>query len=842
MKRKIFEEPKNNRRVKKRKVVSFNEIMRNHCAGTKEIWSLVHYDSIRIKEVETNAHGMYKNDSLVKNIFGFDDRLDGGDGDCNMDDIKVTSNFELEKSKILSKIKECEHGFVIRDEIKMSNGNKKLLIMKDLLKITEELRVLYNEVVLKKNLIGMNNEKVKSIISKYCVWSNFFITNYKGGVGLNDEIPGSSDKISLHYIFELSRMHRILMELTLGNENSALQSIRNQREAYFWYKNVFDMTQDEIGILKTLPSIYETSPSKLKYLPKSIILNNDVVILKLSLKNLMNAIKFLFHNQQIDFHLFVNKKVRVHTMYYIELLLTRMDEFLIEIFDVDAADCLAYRMKLGPNQYWINGTFLRISTHLIHLIRFWTHNHLFNQSNYVSARNCVPRNSVFYRNWNIDHSIQKIESFFVRFIKERISYHDEVMIPFIEEISEELIYVSLIPGFSEYNEIINSNVNDFWTRYVKNVDTKSDVMQDHLPETYEFIHNYILKFNERVDKIMNEIYRSFEDDETNLEQSGARVIESSLPHEDCSINLIEEERYYSKNHKEKDYGAYQKNALRETFEVFVEDFMTNIFYIQQGFQFWLKTQEVFSEKITKTLLKNPKFQCQYMYGAHTIQNVIYIKVFSKWLNGITKDGVSIEHFVILLHEVYESNPEIDVKVMNTSNRSPIIKQATPMNFVVIFKKIPYYCNHDIRYCLFVWMYIIYVNCNGIIEIDFEKFNIKDEISKILLLNRRDVASKRDNKLYQKFLNETLKFEQLEGDTSFKFNPINVLSESQIALKSSNYVPQGMSHEFFSQRENQMKAQNISLTEIMNMRRIRERNNEDDFSINEFGMYNNLKLT
>jgi len=773
---------------------------------------------------------------------------------------------------IVTTIKNCEDRQNL-NKYNINNSRINCNILKFITNVsTNHLRNVYQEIVVNnrnRNLGSSdfyfsgdtNNEdfvcldisKYISIVKIYEKWINLFMNNYNRNLNFLNEYNNSNtkDSVSKHFIVEICRMQRILLNCSMKLQMTTQG--RFKRLLYFWYNGVFSkFSEVEKETLCNLPNILHVRAMDLEHLPISMILNKSKRIMEFTVSDIFKEIRFIFHNMQIDFHVMINKKARVHVFYFFELIIARLGEFCTESFDSTIFDSKSFREWIGGKSFIANERLRKLIPLLVYMLRFLLNSDNLIYGKYVLAKEClVVNNSIAdvldedvqqqpqYQQqqmrqfvWNINSDVKKVATFFTNSLKNKIGYHNEVLSPFFNNITKEIIFISLIPGCNEYSKIVNVS-QDYWTRFVKNTDTRLDVLQGFIPDTHMFIAKYISNFNKAIESVNNKIYGGGEEGGVGHgERSGQKKDEK----EDDKGDWIKNNSINIKgNQKMETYSLM-------IFEEYVKTFMDNIFYVRAGFENWLSGDDksnLLSKNIKKELMKYKKNQCQFMYPANVIHSIFYIQSLSFWYEEITGRKDFIEEFVIICHEVYYGSSNLDKKI-KTSNMFPIICQFHPMRYDVIFGMKKYYCNNDIRCCIVVWLYIIYVHCNGILKIKLEKFDIKNEIEKIFLKKNdnhyeddeeedegesdyEDEETKNDQ-IYKLLLKNVSETKDVEVDEfELKFNKVNLSSisiDEKNKNKYSEYSGDGINVLKFDQYANfnigKKEINNIKYDDILNL--------------------------
>ena len=404
----------------------------------------------------------------------------------------------------------------------------------ELTNLTKPLAILRDFIIYKDEKLTDN--QFDKLCKIYDDWNYFFFQQYNDGIDLaRSDHNISNDSISVHLYIEISRLHQILMKCNkIGNNNDI-----NQRPI-FWYipRDGLLLSQIERTQLSNLPTIESCCCYDLKHLPKSIILFPKVVILKMTLKQMYDSLLFLLQNTQIDFHMMVNCKARIQIFYFIELLFTRCD-MLINEDELDKSVFIGreeYRIpsNKGNGKYMVHFLFIKMLSHLRHLIlvHFYTSSFFSKYLLFIplkgkeclDKRNCrliehdrrnlhdndddndnddvnmdynnSNNNSQDYE-WDAKKNIFDIQTFFSKFMKNRISNNYEIFSNFFEKMITNISFFGFLAGLQEYDRIIDINTRDFWIKYSKiNRDTVREKLETYLPDSSQFINLYTIKINE----------------------------------------------------------------------------------------------------------------------------------------------------------------------------------------------------------------------------------------------------------------------------------------------------------------------------------------------------------
>jgi len=653
-----------------------------------------------------------------------------------------------------------------------------LSLAESLKKATTRLKQLYERVVIGKNVLFHDNgNTIKTLAQCYRKWIIGFMRNYYGNLSVGNSETINEDNFLIHLNIEISRSHRILMECTHGcGRRKRRKRDRNRRREdlevvnFFWYipfiggNDDTNPSRNEIEILMNLPPLSETSSNNMKFLPESLILFKKKKFMEMNLLEVLKSITLIMQNQQLDVKLYKNYRKRIHIMYYIEVLISRLDEFVNQGFGSEILNVEQMRFKSSSgNMFYSNMFFFHIFKHLSYFLRFnffvpklfdtrfkYLRCEHFFQEILQNEKKKEEEEGESDDDENINFGmingyVENLTSFLISFIEESVSGSEETMFTFFQKMSQELILSSLIPGIIEYNMLINSLSVDMWDKFVINIHKRSELLKKYIPETHKFIESYTMLFA----KTLN----------------------------DKNSNLV--------------------------FDDFIKSFMEGCFYRRKGFEDLLINGDfgVFKHDTKQKLKLNKKLQYPFMYPAQVVQNVTLLSAFSRLFNSISfRNNLLFNQCVVLFHELYYMTPSALNKVFCNSFKHPIIIQTSPMRFDVLFKTKFYYCNHDIRCSITTWMLFVYHKCNGKIL----NTNISENIKGILKIKERKKKRRREVSTTENIHRSLMMVEDDgEDETTFQvlkhtgdlelswiFNPVKVIEKECDDEIHNDYNPEG----------------------------------------------------
>jgi len=670
------------------------------------------------------------------------------------------------------------------------------------------LDILYENVVDREAAISA--AAFQQLFRKYRSWCQFFLLNFHTGLGIAVKDQPINESLGCHFFLGLLKLQRILTTTRIRGTTMEQQILHHSKVWYFSPFTSDDLNSIERQTILDLTDIgrvdNRTRISDLKRLPSFLGMNKTEPVLQFSLKQLMSAIRLLLQSQKLDMTLMTMKRTRVHVLYYIQMLLLRLGDFVTYQFHTaEERKRLDKPEFVTPCRSQTNLKYVETAMYLWHYLTFiyyypyrWN-----NVIEYIPGKLSLPKR--FQSRWNPVSNIRCIYKFFGEFLRKRIANRKETCDFFFDQLQKEITIILLPPGQYYYNEVAGQTVPDMWSRHLINDDTRNELLETYLPETFEFTSKYKKLFMDTIDKYPNP---------------------------------------------------------ERAFDLFVDRFMKGTFYQSESFennflneeQFHLDDTEFFFLPNVRYNLKKKKgrkFQVQYMYAPHMIQCILYIKALQLWFIDLTKRDDFFSNYVVFLHKLF-MYPTITIgaDMLRKSYYHPIIVQVTLMRFCVMYQQKIYYCNHDIRHTIAVWFLILCCKHQGKLVLDGESFDIVPYIPKDLLYmsgllstddyqgevegeSDSDEEEEEDTQEISRFsnvdLSSFLQSTKIEDEKIMKFNPISMTGKIHPGLR---YVEEGMkvnsTQETKDQHHNGFEMAKIN--DIIEMRKQHRQTYEEPLSI------------
>lgn len=651
------------------------------------------------------------------------------------------------------------------------------IMFENLPTVLNTISILYDQVCIHKRPIKMEHFRI--LTKKYNTWLTFFLMNFNSCVYLSYKDKYHVTTLSFHFYLLLAKLQKILMVA------SPLENPIERHKVWFFTK--FDQqnyTEKEKIILNRLPSFSnELTPSHLEYLPLYLQLPKirNIPFLKMKLSQTLQLLTFLFHNQSIDYEMFNSNKKRIHILYYIELLLIRLSEFVIETQDEKYIIGMKGYSSLLSGVYQTNLRCWNTVIHLFHYFKFtFAPNKRWNDGiKYFKSKRCLSLDNnirLQHQIWNPQKNASIIYKMMSTFLKNVICSQKVTLSNFFGKTLDDVITSVILPGLFDYKIVSISHTMDIWSSCILTRDTRMELVNAYMPDTYTFINQYSIKFNDSLIKATNS--------KDNLEQ------------------------------------IYIKN---------LEPFMKGNFYKREDFQSIFLGNDSYSiiniinDSQKMNLLKHKGFQRTFMYAPHVIQNMLYLNLLQKWYEMNFKKKDFNEQYVVMVHELYMNQVSVIVKALKRSYQCPIFVNVNPTRFDILYNGNFYYSHHDIKEAIAIWFIIIAIyNKNELVDSNGERLSLDNLVPSELTkhyVNVEQTNTKLENLLT--FINTDESHEETgiqyeNKDINIKYNPINIKLNNQQNESISSY---NITHEEMIQNCGNINKKNTGITagEILDLR-------------------------
>lgn len=537
-------------------------------------------------------------------------------------------------------------------------------IIDKLTAVAIEQEIIYNRIFIKGDILP--NRILRPLIKKYNQWISFFMNHCHGGYDLGD--PMENGNVPMNHVFiVLMRMHSVLIKCS---------------HTPFWFQNgpCGDILEDNYDVIDNLPPPQTTSASSLRFLPKGTALYRNTPIMQMSLSQLLSCVQILIQNQHNDFLCATNIHSRTHILYYANLIIGRMADFLFKYGDNDTFDISAFSEPATQkgNIQQSSSLFISVAMGHVYLILYLMRDWCVDESIvlervsytevYDDLEDTTSHVDVLHRIRDGSEVISSIAYFFEGFLSGLFTSQPDLFYNFCRDICSDITSLCLIPGTYDYDQLVQYTP-DYWQRYVLSAESRMDLLTKYYPETADVVRLYEF-----------------------------RLSESLKPKRSGTTPSVSD----------------QLADLHSTFDTYMAHFMHSSLASKKGFEYCILSDdcELVSLERKDELLRNKHLQTQFMYAPLIIQAVLYIRAISRW--AAAKLGVRYFslYYVVFFHELYFDPIKTKTNLIRVSQYAPIIVQFTPTRFDVVFHGKSYYCKHDIRLTIAMWLSIILLRCNG----------------------------------------------------------------------------------------------------------------------------------
>jgi hypothetical protein len=587
---------------------------------------------------------------------------------------------------------------------------------------------------------------------RYKSWTNFFLLHFHTGISITRQKTSKNGSMALHLFSLIAKLQRILLSAEIISHDRSVSSLQDS----IWFRHLYNIKSD----YKKMYTKIFNSPTCLPlpgsstglgfsivdliHLPKSLHLHETIPIGELTLSELIKNILHLLQTPMIGFFLMTDIHKRTHILYYVNLLMLRLGDFVTrKFFTNEYLDVEKYYMiDTASGLFCANSRLFNVAFYL------WTYMSLAYMFRFKSKEcgsfrdfHALPR--TVRLKWNVMKNIRSGYKFCKNILMNNICKRKETMYLFFDRFEDSMISILAIPGIVHYEQSCTEKKMGPWIRYSIGKETRMELLEKYQPEVYTFISKYMLYFSKTI-----------------------------LNQTDMKIPFM---RYVDRYIK----GIYYKNSFfEETFLGVNDD----------------ESEVMFTPEQKKSLKTNKMFQMQYMYIPHMIQNVLCLEAMSFWFLELTSKYDFIETYVVFYHQIYmHSIDTLKTRINNKSKKYPLIVQTNPSRFDVVFEEKTYYCNYDIRNAIVLWFTIITSRIRGVLCYEFDTFYIGDSIPKEFLFqdegeedegeDDRDLIDESVSSFY--FMAPIISMPETQVH---KFNPINVGGTDYTAMK---FQPNGV---------------------------------------------------
>lgn len=546
-------------------------------------------------------------------------------------------------------------------------------IMQKLPELAADLEMVYGHVLIDND--PLPGEVLRPLVRKYRRWVPFFMNHCHGGYDLadgerNGEVPAN------HIFLLVMRMHRVL--LACGAQAGG---------APFWFHTEpGGGSLDDDGhedLFSQLPSAETASAELLRFVPQNTALYRSTPVMQMSMSQLLSCVRVFLQNQHNDVLVSQNTHCRIHVMYYASLLIGHLSDFLYRYGDGSLFDIPAYSKPANQSGSVMqsNSLFLSVAMGYTYTILYMTHSWW---SDELIPQVCVPwpsildaedaQGAIAARLTDVGGVVTSVANYFEGFLGRTFATQPDLFFSFCRDITSDVASLCLLPGTYDHDQLV-LYTPDFWLRYVLSAETRMDLLGRYYPEAADVVRLYEYRLSEALRK-----------------KSAA-----SSDEESGDVNI---ERRMAE--------------LRAIFDQFMAHFMHSSLSSQEGFEYCMLGDgcELIPEARKAELRRNPHLQYQFMYPALVIQATLYLRSLSRWASSVVDAAPFYLHFVVFFHELYFDPLATKMALTRTTQHSPVIVQFTPTRFDVVFRGRIYYCRHDMRLTITVWLAVISLLCGG----------------------------------------------------------------------------------------------------------------------------------